>query len=151
MAIYALTGNDTLVINGRVLTEFADQSTVTIEFGNARVGHTTGKNGNTIISEDKQGENATLSLRIIAGSSDDTFLNGLSVKQADDLPSFALMTGTFAKRIGNGLGGIKNLNYSLRGGVFENNVNASENLQGDNEQAVAIYTLWFSKAERGIA
>ena len=151
MAIYSLTGNDTLTINGRVLKEFADGSTINIEFGNARVGHTTGKNGNTIFSTDKQGENATVTLRLIAGGRDDMFLNGLSVQQERDLPTFALLTGTFAKRIGDGNGNVKFLNYALLGGVFEQNVNTQENLQGETEQGIAIYTLWFAQAERAIA
>lgn len=150
MAVYALTGNDTLTINGRVIKEFADQSTVTIEYGNARAGHTTGKNGNTVYSTDKQGENAMLTLRIVAGSKDDEWLNGLSVEQERDLPSFALMTGTFAKRIGDGTGRVKFLNYALLGGVFEQNPNISENLQGDTEQGIQVYQLWFSQAKKGI-
>lgn len=151
MAVYGLTGNDTLTINGKVLEEFADQSTITIEFGNSRIGHTTGKNNNTVYATDKQGENATLTLRMILGGKDDRFLNGLSVLQNRDLPSFQLLTGTFTKRVGDGQGNVKFINYALKGGVFENFVNASENLQGDTEQGIAIYTLWFAQAERGIA
>lgn len=150
MAIYALTGNDTLIINGKPFSDFADGSTINIEFGNARVGHTTGKNGNTVISTDKQGENATVTLRIIAGSKDDTYLNGLSIQQERDLPSFAVMTGSFSKRVGDGFGKVKFINYNLAGGVFENNVNTQENLQGETEQGIAIYTLWFSQAQRAI-
>ena len=151
MAIYSLTGNDTLTINGKVFNEFADGSTINIEFGNARTGHTTGKNGNTIFSTDKQGENATVTLRLIAGGKDDMYLNGLSVQQERDLPTFSLLTGTFAKRIGDGQGNVKFLNYALLGGVFEQNVNTQENLQGETEQGIAIYTLWFAQAERAIA
>lgn len=150
MAVYALTGNDTLTINGRVFKNFADQSTITIEYSNARVGHTTGKNGNTVYSTDKQGENAAVTLRIIAGSDDDKYLNGLSIEQERDLPSFALMTGTFAKRIGDGTGKVSFLNYALLGGVFEQNPNTSENLQGDTEQGIQVYQLWFAQAKKGI-
>ena len=150
MATYALTGNDTLTVNGRVFKDFADGSTINIEFGNARVGHTTGKNGNTVYATDKQGENATVTLRIVAGSKDDEWLNGLSVEQERDLPTFSLMTGTFAKRVGDGLGNVKFLNYALLGGVFEQNPNTAENLQGDVEQGIQVYTLWFAQATKAI-
>lgn len=150
MAVYSLTGNDTLTINGKVFSEFADQSTINIEFGNARTGHTTGKNGNTVFATDKQGENATVTLRLIAGGKDDMYLNGLSVQQERDLPTFPLMTGTFAKRVGDGKGNVKFINYSLLGGVFEQNVNTQENLQGETEQGIAVYTLFFAQAERAI-
>lgn len=148
---YALTGNDTLTINNRVFKDFADQSIINIEFGNSRVGHTTGKNGNTVFATDKQGENATVTLRLVAGSSDDIFLNGLSVQQGKDLPTFSLMTGTFTKRIGDGNGAVKFINYALLGGVFEQFINTQEQLQGDTEQGIAVYTLWFAQAERAIA
>lgn len=150
MATYSLTGNDTLVINGRVFSDFADGSTINIEFGNARVGHTTGKNNNTVYSTDKQGENATMTLRIIAGSKDDIYLNGLSILQERDLPTFELMTGSFSKRVGDGMGKVKFIDYNLLGGVFENNVNTQENLQGETEQGIAIYTLWFAQAARAL-
>ena len=148
---YALTGNDTFTINKRVLKDLADQITINIEFGNSRVGHTTGKNGNTVYATDKQGENATVKLRLVAGSSDDIFLNGLSVQQEKDLPTFSLMTGTFAKRIGDGNGAVKFINYNLLGGVFEQFIDTQEQLQGDTEQGIAVYTLWFAQAERAIA
>lgn len=150
MAVYSLTGNDTFTLNGRVLKEFADGSTVSITYGNARVGHTTGKNNNTIYSTDKQGENATVTLRILAASKDDSYLNGLSVDQDRDLPTFPLITGTFAKRIGDGKGNTKEIKYALLGGVLEQNIDSQENLQGETEQGIAVYTLWFAQAQRAI-
>ena len=151
MAVYSLTGNDTFILDGFIIDEFADQSTITIEYGNAKVGHTTGKNGNTIFSTDKQGDNATVTLRLMAGGKNDILLNGKSLQQDRDLPSFPPMTATFAKRIGDGTGKVKYITYNLEGGVFENNVGASENLQGDTEQGIAVYTLFFAKAVKGVA
>ena len=150
MATYALTGNDTFVINNRVYKDFADGSTITIDFPNERTGKTTGKNGNTIFSTNKQGENATVELRLIAASSDDIFTNGLSVQQERDLPTFTLLNGRFAKRIGDGQGNVKFINYILSGGVIDNNVNTNENLQGETEQGIAIYRLFFAQAQRAI-
>lgn len=150
MAVYSLTGNDTLTLNGRVFKDFADGSTINIEFGNAHVGHTTGKNGNTVYATDEQGQNATITLRIISGSKDDEWLNGIYLEQKRDLPTFSLITGTFAKRIGDGQGNVKFLNYALLGGVVEQSPNVSENLQGDTEQGIQIYTLWFAQATKAI-
>ena len=93
MATYALTGNDTFVINNRVYKDFADGNTITIDFPNEKTGKTTGKNGNTVFATNKQGANATVELRLIAGSADDIFTNGLSVGQDRDLPTFTLLTG----------------------------------------------------------
>lgn len=150
MATYALTGNDTFVLNDRVFKDFADGSTITIDFPNERTGKTTGKNGNTIYSTNTQGRNATVELRIIVGSKDDIFLNGLSVQQERDLPTFTLLNGTFAKRIGDGQGNVKFINYILSGGVIDNNVNTNENLQGETEQGLAVYKLFFAQAQRAV-
>ena len=150
MATYALTGNDTFVLNNRVYKDFADVSTITIDFPNERTGKTTGKNGNTIFATNKQGVNATVELRLIAGSSDDIHMNGISVQQERDLPTFTLLTGRFAKRIGDGTGKVNFINYILAGGVIDNNVNTNENLQGETEQGIAIYRLFFAEAQRAI-
>ena len=150
MAIYALTGNDTFILSDRILNDFADGSTISITFPNEKVGHTTGKNGNTIYATDKQGLNAECELRILAGSKDDIWLNGLAVQQEKDLPAFSLMNGSFSKRIGDGTGKVRFINYVLLGGVFRQNIETQENLQGETEQAIAVYKLFFAQAERAI-
>lgn len=150
MPTYALTGNDTFVLNNRVFKNFADGSTITIDFPNEKTGKTTGKNGNTIFSTNEQGKNATIELRLIVGSKDDIFLNGLSVQQDRDLPSFTLLTGRFAKRVGDGQGNVRFINYILSGGVIDNNVNTNENLQGETEQGLSVYRLFFAQAQRAI-
>ena len=48
MAVYALTGNDSLIINERVINNLADGSTINITYDNDSVGISTGKNDNTI-------------------------------------------------------------------------------------------------------
>lgn len=151
MAVYALTGNDTLIINDRPINDFADNSTITLSFQNDRIGTSTGKNNNTVISDNRQGSNATLELRLVRGSSDDIYFNGLSISQDSDLPGFSLMNGTFAKRIGDGQGKVNFDNYVLLGGAFQKNPDVQENLNGETEQGVTVYTIFFSSAKRGIA
>ena len=150
MAIYALTGNDTFILNDRVFNDMADGSTISITFPNEKTGHTTGKNGNTIYSTDKQGLNAECELRLIAGSADDIWLNGINIEQERDLPTFTLLNGSFSKRIGDGNGKVKFINYVLLGGVVRQNIETSENLQGETEQGIAVYRLFFAQAERAI-
>ncbi|MBQ2284234.1 MAG: hypothetical protein II244_01065 [Clostridia bacterium] len=150
MAIYALTGNDSFILNDRVFNDMADGSTVTISFPNEKIGHTTGKNGNTIFATDKQGLNAEVELRLIAGSSDDIWLNGINVEEERDLPTFTTLNGSFSKRIGDGNGKVKFINYVLLGGVIRQNIDANENLQGETEQGIAVYRLFFAQAARTI-
>lgn len=150
MAIYSLTGNDTLIINKRVINELADNSTIELAFNNDKIGTSTGKNDNTIISDNRQGGNATLTLRVVRGSENDRFFNGLAVLQDRDLPSFQLMSGSFTKRIGNGFGVVRFDNYVLQGGAFQRSVDVQENLNGETEQGVAIYTIFFAKVTRAL-
>lgn len=150
MSTFALTGNDTVILNERVIKDMADGSIVEIAYQNERVGITTGKNDNTIYAENRTGSNAVLTLRVIRGSADDRWLNGLSIQQNRDLPSFVLLRGAFTKRVGNGFGEISYDNYVLIGGVFQNYPDTQENLQGETEQGSTVYTIIFSRAERAL-
>lgn len=151
MTVYSLTGNDSLIINNNVINDLSDNSTIELSFDNDIIGTQTGKNDNTIISDDRQGSNATLTLRVIRGSKNDRWLNGLYVQQRRDLPSFTLMNGSFTKRIGDGLGNVHFDNYVLLGGAFRRAVDTQENNNGDTEQGSSVYTIFFSKVERSIA
>lgn len=150
MSIYALTGNDNFILNDRVITELTDGSTVEIAYQNDRVGVSTGKNGNTVFSDNRTGTNAVVTLRVVRGGKDDIFLNGLSIQQDKDLPSFSLMNGSFTKRIGDGTGVVRFDNYVLLGGAFQRFPDVQENLVGETEQGTVIYTIIFAKAERAL-
>lgn len=150
MSTYALTGNDTVILNERVIKDMADGSIVEISYQNDRVGVTTGKNDNTVFAEDRTGSNAVLTLRVIRGSADDRWLNGLSIQQNRDLPSFTLLRGAFTKRVGDGYGSITYDNYVLIGGVFQRYPDIQENLQGETEQGSTVYQIIFAKAERAL-
>ena len=151
MATYALTGADTLIINDRVINDFTDNTTITIEFPNDDIGASTGKNGNTIISENKQGGNANLSpLRILMNSGDDKFLNGLYIQQKNDLPTFPLINCSFTKRVGDGQGNVSFNTYTLLGGAFLRQPSVQENVNGDTEQGTVEYNIFFSQASRAI-
>ena len=148
--VYGLTGNDNLIINDRVIKDFTDNSTVEIAYQTDRVGVSTGKNNNTIFADNRQGANAVLTLRLVRGSSDDKFFNGLSIKQDKDLPTFVLMNGSFTKRIGDGTGKVTFDNYVLLGGAFQRIPDVQENLVGETEQGTTVYTIIFAKAERAL-
>lgn len=151
MSIYALTGNDTLIINERVITNLADGSTITINYDNDSVGISTGKDDNTIFSDNRQGSNASLELRLVRGSEQDIYFNGLSIQQSRDLPTFNLMQGSFSKRVGDGFGNVKFDNYTLLGGAFTKRApQVNENLNGETDQGVSIYNITFATASRSL-
>jgi len=151
MSTSTQTGNDTITINDRVLTDFGDGSVVSITFPNELVAVKTGKNGNAIYSLNETGKQADVELRILRGSSDDKFLNSIKLSMQSDIASFVLLNGEFVKRIGDGLGGVSREIISLSGGVFSQSNDTQSNVEGDTEQALTIYRLKFSNGSKSIA
>jgi len=150
MGIYAITGDDTLTIFDRVFNDLANDDTSQIAFNEDLVTASTGKNKNTIFAKNEKGNNAVLTLRLIRGSSDDRFLDGKQAATDKDFVATALANGTFKKRIGDGNGGVLTDNYTLQGGMISRRVDGKENVSGDVEQGVAIYTIIFADVKRGM-
>lgn len=146
----AVTGDDTIQVAGRTLTAFgnADNSMLTFDGDIAKVAK--GKNGNAIFAKDTTGEIAKLVLRILRGTDDDIFLNGLRSQQQGDFPSFVLLSGYFVKRVGDGKSNVANDAYYLADGIFTKNIDVKENLAGDTDQALSIYNISFASAARSI-
>lgn len=151
MSIVAMTGDDTIVVNGRVFTDLADGDIVTLTFPNDIANVKTGKNGNSIYGFNATGKQCELKIRVIRGSSDDKFLNGLLVQQQGNFAGFPLMIGEFVKKIGDGSGKIMSDTYIMSGGVFTKIPEAKSNAEGDTEQSVSVYTIKFSNSPRIIS
>ena len=147
MTTYAITGDDTFLLNARVLDDLTDGSVVT----NDRIGLSTGKNGTTVFADNRQGVNGTVELRVLMGSATDKYLNGLSITQENDTIGFNLLSGIFAKRTGDGHGNIQYVQYALAGGMFSRFPDVQENNTGDTEQGTVVYTIKFANISRTIA
>lgn len=150
MSVTTVTSNDTLVLNGNVFNDLALDDVTAITFPNELITMKTGKNGNTIMAQNQQGQNANLTLRVARGSSDDQFMQGLLVAAAGDFPSTQLITGSFTKRLGDGAGNTSSDVYTLAGGVISKNVEGKENVSGDVTQGESVYTIKFASALRSI-
>jgi hypothetical protein len=147
----SLTGKDTIIINGRVLNDFADGDTCKLDYPNDLSVIKTGKNGNSIYAFQYSGLQCTVDLRILLGGSDDAFLNALLSNFISNPPGFILLTGEFIKNIGDGDGNITPVSYVMSGGSFKKNVPAVENADGDTNQAIATFMLHFTNAPRQVA
>lgn len=150
MSTVAMSGNDTIIINNRVIADFADGNLAELTFGADIASVKTGKNGNSIYGFNATGKQADVKLRIIRGSPDDRFFNGLQSNQQNNFSGMVLLIGQFIKKIGDGTGKITSDTYILSGGVFSKQVEAKSNAEGDSEQSVAIYSLRFSNAPRAL-
>jgi hypothetical protein len=150
MATVALSGADTVSINNRILADLADGDCAVLTFPNEIAQVKTGKNGNSIYGLNESGKQSELVIRLIRGSADDKFMNGLLVNQQANFSGFVLMIGELVKKIGDGRGSIASDLYILSGGVFTKQVEAKMNVEGDTDQSVSIYTIKFSNAPRAI-
>jgi|WetSurMetagenome_2_1015567.scaffolds.fasta_scaffold41308_2 hypothetical protein len=148
MASVALTGNDTTILNTRIMTDFAEGDCVNFEVPNNLVEVKPGKNGNAIYALNAAGAQINVTMRLIAGSADDKYMNSEMNTYKNDPPSYTLIAAEFVKRVGDGSGNITNIIYQLSGGVIQKSVPTKENVNGDTEQAVSVYTLVFTNSKR---
>lgn len=148
MSAVALSGSDTINLNNRVLTDLADGNCIEMTFPNDIANVKTGKNGNSIYGLNESGKQCEVKLRVLRGSSDDKFLNGLLAQQQANFAGTVLLIGQFIKKIGDGQGNITSDTYIMGGGVFTKIPEAKTNVEGETEQSIAIYTIRFSNAPR---
>lgn len=145
----ALTGADTISINGRVLVDLADGNVGHLTFPNEIAKVKVGKNNNAIFALDETGNVGEKVLRIIRGSGDDKFLNNLFIQQKQNFATFPPMFGELVKQVGNADGLVADT-YQETGGVFTKPIEVKSNVEGDTDQSVAIYTIRFAKVQRSI-
>jgi len=145
-----MSGDDTIVIKGRNFSDLADGNCVELTFPNDIANVKTGKNGNSIYGLNTSGRQAELKLRLIRGSQDDIYMNGLLNNQQNNFQGFVLLSGSFTKNIGNGEAGVLPDTYNVAGGVFVKQVEGKTNVEGDIEQSISVYTIRFSNAPRAI-
>lgn len=150
MSTVAMSGDDTCMINNRVLSDFADNDVVVVTFPNDIAQVKTGKNGNSIYGFNASGKQCEVKIRLIRGSNDDKFMNNLLAQQQNNFAGTTLMIGQFIKKIGDGQGNVGSDTYIMSGGVFTKIPEAKSNVEGDTEQSTCIYTIKFSNSPRVI-
>lgn len=146
----SLTGSDVVTINGRVFHDFAQGDVTTLEFAEDLVKVQASKNGNIVYALNSNGLMSRLTLKLLAGSSDDQYINSLLASQVKDLSTFILAVGSFVKRVGDGTGKVTNVIYNTLGGVVLKFPAAKTNTTGDVEQSVVTWTLDFGSNSRAI-
>lgn len=150
MSAISLSGDDSVVINNQVLSDFADGNVVELTFPNDIAQLKVGKNQNAIYGFNATGQMAEVKLRLIRGSKDDQFMNSLLIEQNSNFAGFPLMIGTFVKKLGDGAANITSDTYILSGGIFQKQVEALSNVEGETTQSVSIYMMKFAQAPRAI-
>lgn len=151
MSVARLTGNDTIKINGRLITDIGTGEVAKLTYGTDLVTVKTGKNGNVIYAKNESGNQATFELHVLRGSADDKFLNEQISLYNSDPTGYILMSAELVKVIGDGKGAVTRDTYVLTGGVISKPVEAVSNVEGDIEQAMTVYSMQFAIAPRAIA
>ncbi len=144
----SLTGDDTIKVNGRSLVDFADGVVGSIKFPNDLVTMKVGKNNNTIFAFNNSGKQCDVELRIQRGSADDKFLLSEFSKMNNSFSDYVLLTGSFIKQIGDGLGGVSTDTYSMNSGLITHEPEAESQADGATDQGVVIWKLKFANAPR---
>lgn len=148
MPDFAISGSDTLTLWDRVFTDFADGDNFAITYPEDLVMASTGKNENTIFAKNEKGNNGLITMRLLRGSPDDRYMQKKQAESDRDFAATVLANGEFVKRMGDGTGSVINDTYRLQGGMINKRVEAKENVSGDTDQAIAIYTMTFASAKR---
>lgn len=152
----ALTGKDTVILTPaggafQILKDLANGDTVNIDYANNLIEAVVGKNGNTIFAFNSTGKTVIVTIRIILGSTDDKFFNNQLNLYLQDQAAYPLITGEFIKRVGDGAGNVSSIVYKMDGGAIQKMPVVKENVEGDIEQAVTIWTMVFANTSRIIA
>lgn len=139
----SLTGDDSVIFNGVPLTDFGDGDVVTIE-PTADVQTTkVGKNANVISARNAEGDLFDVVIRVLRGGADDIMLNDDYAAYFSDPSSYQTATLAATKRIGDGTGFVTPDTQNLVFGIPKRRVGMKENVSGDTEQALAIYSYTF--------
>jgi hypothetical protein len=115
MPAIAITGKDTLVINGHVFHDLADGDCGKLVYDEDLSKIKVGKDGNAVIGQNQGGRLGTLTLRVVLGASDDKYLNGLLANYLGDSAGYVLDLGSLFKNVGDGAGNRNSVVYNMAG------------------------------------
>jgi hypothetical protein len=150
MGAVSLTGKDTIQIDNRILNDLADGDAVLLSYPNDIANVKASKNGNMIYALNNTGMQCEVTIRVLAGSADDKYLNSRLAEMKLDFSKFVLMTGVFSKRVGDGAAVISSVVYQCSGGVVRRQPEAKTNAEGDTTQSVVVYMIAFGNGDRSI-
>lgn len=150
MPAIAITGKDTLVINGHVFHDLADGDCGKLVYDEDLSKIKVGKDGNAVIGQNQGGRLGTLTLRVVLGASDDKYLNGLLASYLSDSAGYVLDLGSLFKNVGDGAGHRASVVYNMAGGVPKRITPGTINTDGDPNQSVAEWTWFFAQVARAI-
>jgi hypothetical protein len=151
MGVITLTSKDTIKIRGRVMEMSGDGDVAVLTFPNELNTVKVGKNGNAIVSFNEQGRICQLDFMLLKNTADDRYLNSEWLSYMRDPIRFVAFPAEIVRSSGDGQGNVIQEIYLMSFGVPRQNIDAKSNVEGDTEQAKAIYKFTFVSAPRIIS
>ncbi len=149
--IVSITGQDIIQIGTKpILVGLADGDAGVLSFDNNIAEGKLGKNGNGIVVPNSTGRSATLTVRLLKGSSGDKYLNGEMNKYQLQTASYTLLNGQITHLVGDGKSNLNAVVYTLSGGFVQKVPNDTVSSEGNTEVAVTEWTLFFLRADRSV-
>ena len=141
-------GEDTLIINSRVLSNFGYGTVVEVNSPNPIAGVDIGKGGNAVFSLQENGRQADVTVTVIKGSPDDIFLNALNESFKSAFETRSAITGSFISKVGDGKGKVTTTAWDLSGGIPTTPPNDKYDVAGDRTQVLMEYHYTFARGTR---
>lgn len=148
--LVSITGDDTVIIGGQLITDGAIGVIAEITFPENLVKATRGKNGNTVFALNNQGFQSEVKLKILLGGPNDAFFNKQMVAQKQAFSGFILLNGVFIKNVGDGNGNIKPITYLMSQGMIMKNPMAQTVAEGVPEQSLVEWDFIFANNDRQV-
>ena len=145
--MYTLSAGDSLVLDDKVVLDFADGDFMTIEPANDTATSSKGKNGNGITVMNEQSSIMNVTLRLLSGHETDKYLNNKLIQFKNDTLSYTYIKATSTKYFSDGNGNISKKIINLTGGVVLRPAGSTSSATGNLEQAIAIYNLQFLNSD----
>lgn len=150
MPTVAITGKDTLILNGHVFHDLADADCGKIVYDEDLTKLKVGKDGNAVFGQNQGGRAGTLTMRVVIGSPDDKYLNGLLASYLGDSSGYVLDIGSLFKNVGDGAGNRNSVVYQMLGGAPKHQPEVKINTDGDPAQSVAEWMWIIAQVARSI-
>ena len=141
-------GEDTLIINSRVLSNFGFGTVVEVTCPNPIAGLDIGKGGNAVFSLQENGRQADVKILVIKGSPDDIFLNALNESFKSNFEAKEAITGSFISKVGDGKGKVTTTAWDLNGGIPTTPPNDKYDVGGDRTQVLMEYHYTCARGTR---
>jgi hypothetical protein len=150
MSAVAITGDDTLTLSGHVFHDLADGDCGKLEYEEDLTKLKVGKDGNAVYGQNQMGRAGTLTMRVVMGSADDIFLQGLLGEYLLSPSAYVLDAGSLFKTVGDGTGVTHSVVYQILGGAPKKQPMVKINTEGDPEQSVREWTWLVAQIQSSV-